>query len=106
MRSFTLLTGAGGHAWIDAAAVVAGELGVAIAALSVGMRQPNDDVNGDWARKREIDDRGCLLVRPDRFVAWRSHDLRADPVQALRNVLTEILFRGSVEGETQITIDG
>ena len=103
---FTLLTGAGGHAWIDAAAVVAGELGVAIAALSVGMRQLNDDVNGDWARKREIDDRGCILVRPDRFIAWRSHDLPADPVQALRNVLTEILFRGSAEGETQITIDG
>jgi 2,4-dichlorophenol 6-monooxygenase len=102
---FTLLTGAGGHAWIDAAAAVAGELGVAIAALSVGMRQPNDDERR-WASKAKIDDRGCILVRPDRFIAWRSHDVPADPVQALRNVLTEILFRGSAEDETQITIDG
>ena len=55
------------------------------------MRQANDDVSGDWARRREIDDRGCILVRPDRFVAWRSHDSVADPVEALREVLTEIL---------------
>ena len=88
---FTLLTGAGGGAWIDAAAVVGSELGVEIVAQPVGLRQANDDVSGDWARKREIDDRGCILVRPDRFVAWRSHDLVADPVGALREVLTEIL---------------
>jgi 2,4-dichlorophenol 6-monooxygenase len=88
---FTLLTGAGGQAWFDAASVVGRELDLQIVAKSVGMRQSNDDVSGDWARRREIGDRGCILVRPDRFVAWRSHDLVDDPVGALREVLTEIL---------------
>jgi 2,4-dichlorophenol 6-monooxygenase len=69
------------------------------------MRQANDDVSGDWARRREIDDRGCILVRPDRFVAWRSHDLPQDPVQALRSVLSEILDRTSAEAESRIKID-
>jgi 2,4-dichlorophenol 6-monooxygenase len=102
---FTLLTGAAGSAWIDAASVVGRELGLKIVAHSVGMRQTNDDVSGDWARRREIDDRGCILVRPDRFVAWRSHDLPQDPVQALRSVLSEILDRTSAEAETRINID-
>jgi 2,4-dichlorophenol 6-monooxygenase len=101
---FTLLTGAGGRAWIDAASVVGREFGLQIAADSVGMRQSNDDVSGDWARRREIDDRGCILVRPDRFVAWRSHDLLADPVQALRDVLTEILDRAPARAEKRINI--
>ena len=101
---FTLLTGVGGRAWIDAASVVEREFGLQIAAHSVGMRQSNDDVSGDWARRREIDDRGCILVRPDRFVAWRSHDLLADPAQALRDVLMEILDRAPARAETRINI--
>jgi 2,4-dichlorophenol 6-monooxygenase len=101
---FTLLTGVGGRAWVDAASVVGREFGLQIAAHSVGMRQSNDDVSGDWARRREIDDRGCILVRPDRFVAWRSHDWLADPVQALRDVLTEILDRAPARAETRINI--
>ncbi|MFD4828314.1 hypothetical protein ACFWPV_00420 [Streptomyces uncialis] len=40
-----------------------------------------------------MDDRGCLLVRPDRHIAWRSHDLPADPEQALRTALDHVLAR-------------
>jgi 2,4-dichlorophenol 6-monooxygenase len=42
-----------------------------------------------------VSDQGCLLVRPDRFIAWRSHDLPSDPVAALREVMRSILGRGA-----------
>ena len=36
---------------------------------------------------------GCVLVRPDRFVAWRSHDTSDDPAAALRAAMQQILDR-------------
>jgi 2,4-dichlorophenol 6-monooxygenase len=41
-----------------------------------------------------VSDQGCLLVRPDRFIAWRSHDLPSDPVAALRRAMRSILGHG------------
>ncbi|HXO53203.1 MAG TPA: 2,4-dichlorophenol 6-monooxygenase, partial [Mycobacterium sp.] len=49
------------------------------------------DVYGDWAAAREISDSGCLLVRPDKHIAWRAFDAITDPVTALRDVLQRIL---------------
>ena len=88
---FTLITGVGGQAWIDAAAEVSGKLKIDIAAVSVGLRQPYDDVLGEWTGAREIKDGGCILVRPDRVVAWRSVDRVADPVGALFDVMRRVL---------------
>jgi len=44
-----------------------------------------------WTRMREIEDHGCLLVRPDRFIAWRSHSRVANPKEALRLAMQQIL---------------
>ncbi len=91
--SFALLSGIGGQAWRDAAGTVERELGVKIASYSVGLRQAYDDVLGEWTRKREVRDHGCILVRPDGYVAWRSHDGVADATGALREVMRKILAR-------------
>ena len=88
---FTLLTGIGGRPWMDAAEKIAAELGIEVSARQVGLRCEYDDVLGEWTRLREIDDAGCLLVRPDRHVAWRSAGSVADPVSALRQALTRTL---------------
>jgi 2,4-dichlorophenol 6-monooxygenase len=90
---FTLITGAGGAPWVDAAATVGTELGCEIRAFPVALGQEHNDVLGTWTRAREIGDRGCVLVRPDRFVGWRSHDTVDDPVTALRDAMTRILDR-------------
>jgi 2,4-dichlorophenol 6-monooxygenase len=90
---FTLVIGADGGAWRDAAAQVTREMGVTIETVAVGLGQPNNDVLGKWIRARETNDRGCLLVRPDRFVAWRCPDSVADPVGDLRAVMATILGR-------------
>ncbi|MEU6578761.1 FAD-dependent monooxygenase [Streptomyces sp. NPDC046805] len=91
---FSLLTGIGGEPWLSAAKKVAADYGIDLTAHSVGAGCTYEDALGDWARLRETGDRGCLLVRPDRHIAWRSHDLSADPEQELRRALDVILARG------------
>jgi 2,4-dichlorophenol 6-monooxygenase len=90
---FTVLTGIGGDAWIEAAATVGAELGLKVTTHVIGPRQPHVDHVGDWARASEISDTGCLLVRPDQHVGWRAADMTSDPEGDLRRVLKTILAR-------------
>lgn len=90
---FSILAGIGGETWIDAAARVGATLGLAIDGHIIGLRQRIDDVKGEWARRREIGDTGCILVRPDGYIGWRSADLPADPATALEAALRQILDR-------------
>jgi 2,4-dichlorophenol 6-monooxygenase len=90
---FTLLTGLNGRAWADAATKLADDMGLPISAHVIGPRQPLEDHTGDWARAREVGEAGCILVRPDHHVAWRSHDMADDPVAELRRVLDSVLAR-------------
>ena len=90
---FTLITGIDGAAWREAAVQVTHETGVTIAPIAVGLGQMNNDVLGKWTRTREIDDGGCLLVRPDRFIAWRCRARVTDPAGELGTVMRKILGR-------------
>lgn len=90
---FTLITGAGGEAWEAAAEAVSDELGVEVRPFRVALGQEHNDVLGTWTRRREVSDAGCLLVRPDRVVAWRSHDLVPDPTEALGAAVRQVLDR-------------
>jgi 2,4-dichlorophenol 6-monooxygenase len=49
------------------------------------------DLYDDWAALSEVSERGCVLVRPDLHVAWRSHALVADPSAELGRVVDAIL---------------
>jgi 2,4-dichlorophenol 6-monooxygenase len=88
---FCLVVGIGGQPWIDAAAVLRDELGIELPVYPVGYRCEYDDVLGDWAALREIDDRGALLIRPDRHIAWRAHTRPDNPETALRTALRHAL---------------
>jgi 2,4-dichlorophenol 6-monooxygenase len=90
---FTLLVGTDGAAWIEAAEQVTRDTGVRIEPVTIGLGQPNNDVLGQWIRAREVSDRGCVLVRPDRFVAWRCAEAVSDPQRELRQVMATILGR-------------
>ena len=100
---FTLIVGAGGQGWVAAASTVAAELGVPIKVARAGLRQEFDDIEGEWLRIRDVSDRGCLLVRPDRFIAWRSHDLPSDPAAALRQTIRSVLGRGGAAGPAGVS---
>ncbi|KIW37179.1 uncharacterized protein PV06_10798 [Exophiala oligosperma] len=93
---FTVLTGIGGERWKEAAAQVSKALDIPLAAYSIGFRQDWEDVYFHWESVREIEEDGCLLVRPDRFIAWRSLQMVDDPASALLKVLRQILHRGQV----------
>ena len=88
---FTLLTGLGGEAWVEAANTVGDALGIEIAGHVIGPRQAFVDHTGDWARAREISDAGCVLVRPDQHVCWRSDALSDDPSADLTRVMSAVL---------------
>lgn len=90
---FTLLTGLGGEPWVAALAEVAQDLGIEVAAHVIGPRQTHVDHSGDWARASEIADTGCLLVRPDHHVCWRSESLSSRPREELMRVLCAVLAR-------------
>lgn len=90
---FALLTGADTRAWDRAATKVGAELRVPIDVIGVALGQEFNDVLGEWTRRREVAEDGCVLVRPDRIVGWRSPSLPSDPVAALGAALRQILDR-------------
>lgn len=93
---FALIVGHGGDAWKKAADAVSAELGVGIVTASIGVGLTYMDVTGAWNKLREIEDSGCLLVRPDQVVAWRSIRMPDDPHKDLRSALMQILDLKSV----------
>ncbi len=76
-RGFVLLTGSPASQWSIATRQVAADHGVPLAAYSVG---PDGDFGCDpdrWKATYGINGDGAVLVRPDGYVAWRSHSATA-----------------------------
>ena len=90
---FTLITGITGFAWADAAARVGERLGVKLETVIIGPGQPVTDLYFDWARLREVAEDGVVLVRPDKHIGWRSHQLAEDPEEAVFAAMTAMLGR-------------
>jgi 2,4-dichlorophenol 6-monooxygenase len=88
---FTLLTGIGGEAWVAAASKIANALGIEIVTRIIGPRRDFEDHAGDWADAREINDSGCLLVRPDHHVAWRAFSVSSNAEKNLSAAFKLIL---------------
>ncbi len=91
---FLLIAGEEGETWCDAARQLASEADLPLDAVRIG------HIDGDlydprsmWARRRQIDPEGAILVRPDRFVAWRNSGASEAPLEELSNALGQILAR-------------
>ena len=72
---------------------MAAHAGVEIAAFVIGPGRDVLDTYDDWAPLSEVAESGCVLVRPDAHVAWRSPALVDDPYAVLAGVLERILGR-------------
>jgi 2,4-dichlorophenol 6-monooxygenase len=89
---FLLVAGEDGHAWVDAANKLAAANNLPLIAATVGVLNADyADVRAAWLKHREISSRGAVLVRPDRYVAYRSAEEVADPTAALKSALEHIL---------------
>lgn len=83
---FSLVTGLAGQAWVQAAQAMDLPFLRTVVIGTPGLQ----DVYCNWHAKREIEEAGALLVRPDGVVAWRHSQGLADAQQA-RQTLQEAL---------------
>jgi 2,4-dichlorophenol 6-monooxygenase len=88
---FLLLTGIGGEAWVAAAQ----KLGIATAVI--GPDRDVEDLHGEWAKLREIDEAGCLLIRPDMQIAYRAKHAATNAEAQLTAAFDQILGRKGAE---------
>ncbi len=90
---FLLVAGEDGERWCQAASGIRGS-GVPLDFLRIGHIEGDSfDPRLMWARRREIEREGAVLVRPDRFVAWRSVGGSENPLDELAEALAKILAR-------------
>jgi 2,4-dichlorophenol 6-monooxygenase len=95
---FLLIAGEDGHAWCEAAAKLAEDNAIALDAVRIGaLGGDYIDIRCAWLKQREIGAQGALLVRPDRYIAWRSLGRVDNPYMELRNVFSQILHRTEAE---------
>jgi 2,4-dichlorophenol 6-monooxygenase len=90
---FTLLTGVGGNGWRVSADHTAARVGVPITVHMIGERGGIYDPYGDWAGLSEVDTTGCVLVRPDGHVVWRSPAAGPGDAQLLYDAIDRALGR-------------
>lgn len=96
--AFCLLLGVGGNMWRSAAEKIQETTGIPINVYGIGFGEDYQDVYRDWQKLRGVDEDGCVLVRPDRFVAWRSVAASQNPEAKLKQVFSKILCRPELAG--------
>jgi 2,4-dichlorophenol 6-monooxygenase len=91
---FLLIAGEDGLPWCAAAREIARTNEIPLDTVRIG------HVDGDlfdprlaWLQYRGIERDGAVLVRPDRFIGWRSIGAAADPAALLAGALQRILGR-------------
>jgi 2,4-dichlorophenol 6-monooxygenase len=91
---FLLVAGEEGDAWLAAARGLAADADVPVDAVRIGHLDGDlFDSRCTWLRHRGIGSDGAVLVRPDRFVAWRAPAASEDPRRALAEAFNQILAR-------------
>ena len=90
---FLLIAGEDGAAWCQAAKEMA-SAGLPLDAVRIGHLDGDlYDPRCAWVRHRQIASDGAVLVRPDRFIAWRHATAADDPRATLARALSQILAR-------------
>ncbi|WP_050059742.1 FAD-dependent oxidoreductase [Silvibacterium bohemicum] len=98
---FSIFTGIDGRFWAKAAEESSNVLGFAITVCIIGPGQEITDLYGDWALAREMEEGGCLLVRPDGFVAWRAQKPASNVNEAQRLLLQALRQTLSLQVESE-----
>src|SRR5262249_53545902 len=93
-RHFVLLAGPAATEVCRHGARIAVEVGIDFDIL-----RPADadlgDPTGGFCAAHGIESDGCVLIRPDGFVAWRARNAEQATARPLRSVLLQLLGRGA-----------
>jgi 2,4-dichlorophenol 6-monooxygenase len=91
---FLLIAGEDGRDWCEAAHKASAALGVPVDAVTIGHFAGDYlDPRLTWTRHREFTSQGAILVRPDRFIAWRSMGASTAAEAELTSALSQVLHR-------------
>lgn len=91
---FVLIAGEDGGEWCEVAEQVSRETGVPLDAFRIGhTRGDYLDPRLTWTKVREHGPMGAILVRPDRFIAWRSQTSHDDAYAVIHTALSTVLHR-------------
>ena len=91
---FLVIAGEDGTPWVEAAQSLSAK-GYPVDALRIGHIEGDlFDPRSAWTRYREVGRSGAVLVRPDRFVAWRSGTEAADAEAEIAAALDAVLAAG------------
>jgi hypothetical protein len=93
---FVLMTGVGGQGWADAARILASSINLSLKTYIIGGAYTADPP-GRWKEAYGVDDGGAVLVRPDRYVGWRSESASSAPLETLTAAFTQILGTGLMQ---------
>jgi 2-polyprenyl-6-methoxyphenol hydroxylase-like FAD-dependent oxidoreductase len=88
---FVLLAGAKAHKWCDCAAAVGARAGLALRICRPGS-DALEDRDDHLCGSHGIEPEGCVLVRPDGFVAWRASSAQGASAQTFAEVLARLSF--------------
>lgn len=86
-RRFVLLAGPKAEEWCRCASIAASEERIPLDVFRPGV-DGLEDPTGNLPALHGLEPDGCVLVRPDGFVAWRARDAHGASVAALRSALS------------------
>jgi 2,4-dichlorophenol 6-monooxygenase len=91
---FTILTGIGGECWKEAATAVTATYGLPVDVVTVGPAGCDAlDIYADWYRQSEVEEDGCVIVRPDMYIGWRAKEATVNASDILLDVFGKLLGR-------------
>jgi 2-polyprenyl-6-methoxyphenol hydroxylase-like FAD-dependent oxidoreductase len=89
-RRFVLLGGSEAQEWCRYAELASGQAGVELDVYRASSERLKD-LDGSLAAAHGIEPSGCILVRPDGFVAWRSRSGEPASARTLSTVLARFI---------------
>jgi putative polyketide hydroxylase len=93
-QTFLLLVGLDGDAWAKSAAEVSDEVQAPVIVYRIG--QDFIDRENQWTSRYGVSSSGCVLLRPDGYIAWRSRGPQNSPGAILEDVLDRVTCRARI----------